>query len=93
MPSQRMPWRKDPTTGGKGVKLTEKSNLLSPASHHLQVSLFSSLPQNVGLQLAEEAAVPEGGESCRLGGPKVELQGGRSWSGLWFSVSCISCRD
>lgn len=76
MPSQRMPWRKDPTTGGKGVKLTEKSNLLSPASHHLQVSLFSSLPQNAGLQLAEEAAVPEGGESCRLGGQRWSCKEG-----------------
>lgn len=77
MPSQRMPLRMDPRAGGKGVELPEKSNLLSPTSHHLHVSLFSSLPPNVGLQLAEEAAM-QGDESCRLAGKRQRCEvGGR----------------
>lgn len=32
--------------------------------------LFFSLTQNVGLQLAEEAAMQEGGEFCRSGGKR-----------------------
>lgn len=77
MPSQRMPLRKQPTPDGKGVKLPEKSNFLSPTSP-IRRSLFSSLPQNMGLQLAEEAAMQGGGESCRLGKQKQNYkEGGR----------------
>lgn len=40
MPSQRMPLRKDPTLGGKGVKLPEKSSSL----FHLSSSAGLSSP-------------------------------------------------
>lgn len=69
MPYQRMTLRKDPTPSGKAIKLPEKVIFSLP---HLITcrSLFFSLTQNVGLQLAEEAAVQEGGKFCRLGGKR-----------------------
>lgn len=73
MPSQRMPLRKDPTLGGKGVKLPEKIIFSLPPLIICR-SLFSSLLQNVELQLAEEAM--QGGESCRLGGGRQSCKEG-----------------
>lgn len=63
---------------------------------------FISLPgeQEVLLDLPKcGAAAGRRGSNARkrqvlqVGRAKAELQGGISWSGLWFSKSCISCRD
>lgn len=66
MSSQRMLLRKEPTPGGKGVKLPEKSNLLSPNSHHLHVSLLTA-PQ------CKEEAHPDGREGKGGGGGRTQL--------------------
>jgi len=79
MPSQNVPLRKDLIPGGKTAELPEKSCLLSPTSHHLQVSIFTALK-------CVAAAGRRGSNARRrrvlqVGRTKAELQGGRLWPG------------
>ena len=81
MPSQTMPLRKNPTPGGKAVELPEKSHLLSPTSHHLQVSLLLTAPK-CGAAPGRRGSNARRRQVLQVGRAKAELQGGRLWSGL-----------